>query len=211
MPEATNGSVVDTTTATNHGVNLAANGTKIATEQKTTFDTRTFHWVETKAKKPTRPEDPYTYLAGFGNEHQSEFIPGALPIGQNSPQRCNFGLYAEQITGSSFAADRAHSQRNFMYRRRPAAVHDEYTKVEDNPTLTANFLPTNNVLSPIASQISWSTFKIPNVEEVGEVDFTMGLHTLGGSGNPACVEGFAYHTYGINSSMHNKEIGRAHV
>nr|WP_245659873.1 homogentisate 1,2-dioxygenase [Nocardia gamkensis] len=29
----------------------------------------------------------FAYLSGFGNEHQSEAIPGALPTDQNSPQR----------------------------------------------------------------------------------------------------------------------------
>ncbi|TNY02658.1 homogentisate 1,2-dioxygenase, partial [Escherichia coli] len=32
-----------------------------------------------------------TYLAGFGNQHQSEAVPGALPVGRNSPQRCAHG------------------------------------------------------------------------------------------------------------------------
>ena len=26
------------------------------------------------------------YSSGFGNEHASEALPGALPVGQNSPQ-----------------------------------------------------------------------------------------------------------------------------
>jgi hypothetical protein len=27
------------------------------------------------------------YMSGFGNEHSSEALPGALPVGQNSPQK----------------------------------------------------------------------------------------------------------------------------
>lgn len=27
------------------------------------------------------------YLSGFGNEHSSEAVPGALPHGRNAPQR----------------------------------------------------------------------------------------------------------------------------
>ena len=34
------------------------------------------------------------YLAGFGNQFQSEAVPGALPVGRNSPQRAPQGLYA---------------------------------------------------------------------------------------------------------------------
>ena len=37
------------------------------------------------------------YLNGFGNEHESEALAGALPIGRFSPQRVSYGLYAEQF------------------------------------------------------------------------------------------------------------------
>ena len=43
-----------------------------------------------------------SYLSGFGNEHSSEAVPGALPEGRNSPQRAPLGLYAEQLSGSAF-------------------------------------------------------------------------------------------------------------
>ena len=42
------------------------------------------------------------YLSGFGNEFASEALPGALPEGQNSPQRCPYRLYAEQLSGTPF-------------------------------------------------------------------------------------------------------------
>ncbi|MBU2320307.1 MAG: homogentisate 1,2-dioxygenase, partial [Gammaproteobacteria bacterium] len=45
-----------------------------------------------------------SYLSGFRNYHSTEALAGVLPIGQNSPQRCAFGLYAEQISGSAFTA-----------------------------------------------------------------------------------------------------------
>ena len=37
------------------------------------------------------------YMSGFGNSFETEALPGALPIGRNSPQRCAYGLYAEQL------------------------------------------------------------------------------------------------------------------
>ena len=37
------------------------------------------------------------YMSGFGNEFATEAIPGTLPVGRNSPQRCAYGLYAEQL------------------------------------------------------------------------------------------------------------------
>ncbi|MAX73417.1 MAG: homogentisate 1,2-dioxygenase, partial [Nioella sp.] len=44
------------------------------------------------------------YMPGFGNDFETEAEEGALPIGQNSPQRCPYGLYAEQLSGTPFTA-----------------------------------------------------------------------------------------------------------
>ena len=46
------------------------------------------------------------YLSGFRNHFSTEARPNTLPIGQNSPQRCAYDLYAEQLTGSAFTAPR---------------------------------------------------------------------------------------------------------
>jgi len=32
------------------------------------------------------------YMSGFGNSLETEALPGALPIGRNSPQRCAYAL-----------------------------------------------------------------------------------------------------------------------
>jgi homogentisate 1,2-dioxygenase len=48
------------------------------------------------------------YMSGFGNSFETEALPGALPIGRNSPQRCAYGLYAEQLSGSPFTAPRGY-------------------------------------------------------------------------------------------------------
>lgn len=40
-------------------------------------------------------------MTGFGNEFASEDprCPGSLPKSQNNPQKCPYGLYAEQLSG----------------------------------------------------------------------------------------------------------------
>ena len=53
----------------------------------------------------------YKYQPGFGNHFSSESLPGALPLGQNSPQECAYGLYAEQLSGTAFTVPRSHNQR----------------------------------------------------------------------------------------------------
>ncbi len=67
------------------------------------------------------------YLAGFGNYHASEAISGALPTNQNSPQKCAFGLYAEQLNGSAFTQPRHVNLHSWLYRTLPSVVHQEYT------------------------------------------------------------------------------------
>src|ERR1700709_1793477 len=79
-----------------------------------------------------------TYLSGFGNEFASEALPGALPVGQNSPQKCPYGLYAEQLSGTAFTAPRAANRRSWLYRIRPSAVHEPFLRI-DNGRITSDF------------------------------------------------------------------------
>ena len=70
--------------------------------------------------------DAMNYQSGFGNQFATEAVPGALPVGRNSPQRAPHGLYAELISGSAFTAPRAENQRTWVYRRRPSVVVGGY-------------------------------------------------------------------------------------
>src|SRR5271156_1474568 len=63
------------------------------------------------------------YLAGFGNAHETEAVKGALPQGQNSPQKPPLGLYAEQLSGTPFTAPRNANRRSWLYRILPSAMH----------------------------------------------------------------------------------------
>ena len=53
-------------------------------------------------------------LSGFGNHFASEAVPGALPVGRNSPQRAPEGLYAELLSGTAFTAPRAENRRTWL-------------------------------------------------------------------------------------------------
>src|ERR1700758_1152280 len=63
------------------------------------------------------------YMSGFGNGFETEALPGALPVGRNSPQKCPYGLYAEQLSGSPFTAPRTTNERSWLYRMRPSVRH----------------------------------------------------------------------------------------
>ena len=70
------------------------------------------------------------YQSGFGNEFATEALAGALPEGRNSPQRCPFGLYAEQLSGTAFTAPRGTNRRSWLYRIRPSAQHEPFKRIE---------------------------------------------------------------------------------
>src|SRR5256885_14722098 len=78
------------------------------------------------------------YMSGFGNSFETEALPGALPLGRNSPQKVNYGLYAEQLSGSPFTAPQAANQRTWLYRIRPTVRHTgRFQKVDRGQIRTA--------------------------------------------------------------------------
>lgn len=76
--------------------------------------------VDAKARRPEIKVDSnkaaLDYQPGFGNQFVTEAVAGALPVGRNSPQRPPFGLYAEQLSGTSFTTARAENRRTWTYR-----------------------------------------------------------------------------------------------
>src|ERR1700704_6371520 len=72
-----------------------------------------------------------SYQSGFGNTFSTEALKGALPVGQNSPQRAPQGLYAEVLSGTSFTAPRADNLSSWLYRQRPSAMHAPYKRIDN--------------------------------------------------------------------------------
>ncbi len=135
------------------------------------------------------------YLSGFCNEFQTEALPGALPEFRNSPQRCAYGLYAEQFSGTAFTAPRHSNRRSWLYRIRPAAVHGSYRRLAPH-TLTSAF--DQDLASP--NQLRWDPLPIPK----DAVDFIDGLVTIGGTHSLPSSNGCAVHWYVANRSMHGR-------
>ncbi|MBD5605763.1 MAG: homogentisate 1,2-dioxygenase [Candidatus Eremiobacteraeota bacterium] len=132
------------------------------------------------------------YQTGFGNEFATEAIPGALPVGRNSPQSAPFGLYAEQLSGTAFTAPRAENRRSWLYRIRPACVHLPFERIADGDVV-ARFgdAPTT------PNQLRWDPLPMP----ARPTDFVDGLVTMAGNGDPASKTGCAIHLYAANRSM----------
>lgn len=133
------------------------------------------------------------YFAGFRNHVVTEALPGALPEGQNSPQTCPYGLYAEQLNGSAFTAPREQNLRTWTYRIRPSVAQSGYTH-----------LPSTNLLSaplPAApvdpSQMRWDPLPTPTKA----TDFVDGMFTQAVNGSCATQVGIAVHLYACNQDM----------
>ena len=85
-------------------------------------------------------------MTGFGGHFATEAVSGALPKGRNSPQRPAFGLYAEQLSGSSFTAPRHENRRSWLYRMRPTADHPPFVAYDGAPLFAPG--PVTGPLAP---------------------------------------------------------------
>lgn len=139
---------------------------------------------------------PGDYLSGFGNEFATEAVPGALPVGRNSPQKAPFGLYAEQLSGTAFTVARRENRRSWLYRLRPSANHPAY-KAHPHGLLRSG--PFDEV-PPTPNRLRWS----PQPAPTAPTDFVEGLVTYAGNGDPGTGAGIAIHLYLANRSMTDK-------
>jgi homogentisate 1,2-dioxygenase len=143
------------------------------------------------------------YQSGFGNEFASEALAGALPVGQNSPQRPPFGLYAEVLSGTAFTAPRSSNRRVWMYRMRPSAAHGRYRQIDRALLRGTPF--DEAVTTP--DRLRWDPPALPDGARL--VDFVDGLRTYAGNGDIAAQFGCAVHLYCANASMQRRAFSSA--
>src|SRR6476469_2554359 len=137
------------------------------------------------------------YQSGFGNGFESEALPGALPIGRNSPQRCAFGLYAEQLSGSPFTAPRMSNERSWLYRIRPTVRHwGRFRKVDAGLWLSAPAAPFEVPPGPMR----WDPIPIPQQS----LTLLTGVRTFTTGGDVGSMTGAANHVYLITESMRDE-------
>ena len=151
-------------------------------------------------KPATDTKSPLSYQSGFGNEFASEALPGALPVGRNSPQRCPYGLYAEQISGTAFTAPRHSNRRSWMYRIRPGSMHGAFS--EFSQTRFHNDFGTGPVTP---AQLRWDPRPVPSKP----TDLIDGLFTMAGNGSAESQNGVGIHIYAANQSMQKRFLYNA--
>lgn len=147
-------STVTTPTPSNNGIDLAntqaANAGRGSTvPQYSPMAAATDTTQHTQQLNTQTPNDPLTYTppvplnslladsntvrynTGFHNSHETEAVKGALPVGQNNPQRCPFNLYPEQISGTAFTKGRANNQSSWCYRIMPSVALNQRSIATD--------------------------------------------------------------------------------
>ena len=136
------------------------------------------------------------YQSGFGNQFATEALPGALPVGRNSPQRPPLGLYAELLSGSAFTAPRADNRRSWLYRRQPSVVVDGYTTLSLPLWTTGAASGVNAAPDPLR----WHPVPMP----AEDLDFVDGLRTVVVNGDADAQTGMAAHLAFITRSMQRR-------
>jgi len=135
------------------------------------------------------------YMSGFGNDFETEALPGALPQGQNSPQRCPYGLYAEQLSGTPFTAPRGANARSWLYRMRPSVKHvGRFTRIDVPFWKTAPHIVVHGL--PLG-QLRWDPLPIPNEP----LTFVTGMRTMTTAGDVHTQTGMAAHVFHVTQGM----------
>lgn len=140
------------------------------------------------------------YMPGFGNDFETEALPDALPQGQNSPQKCNYGLYAEQLSGTAFTAPRGQNERTWCYRIRPSVRHTGAFKAIEVPY----WKTAPHVVPDVASlgQYRWDPVPMPAEDE--RLTWITGMRTITTAGDVNIQVGMASHIYLVTASMEDE-------
>ncbi|KAG9251412.1 Homogentisate 1,2-dioxygenase [Emericellopsis atlantica] len=139
--------------------------------------------------------EKYRYQNGFDSHLESSAIDGALPVGQNSPQKPALGLYAEKLSGTAFTAPRHENKQTWLYRILPSCAHPPYAPT---PEATTEQWAKGEELKYIPNQLRWDPF---DHDESKDLDFVSGLKLVAGAGDPVQKQGLGMFIYAAGKSM----------
>ena len=135
------------------------------------------------------------YMPGFGNDFETEALPGALPQGRNSPQKCNYGLYGEQLSGTAFTAPSHQNERTWCYRIRPSVQHTHRFRKITLPYWKSAPCIDPDVIS--LGQYRWDP--VPHSDQ--SLTWLTGMRSMTTAGDVNTQTGMASHIYLVNTSM----------
>ena len=133
------------------------------------------------------------YMPGWANDFETEALPDALPRGMNSPQKCNYGLYGEQLSGTAFTANPP--ERTWSYRIRPSVKHSaRYTRVD-----LPYWKSAPNVVEDVTSLGQYRWDPVPHSD--APLTWLTGMRTMTTAGDVNTQIGMASHIYLVTESM----------
>lgn len=148
-------------------------------------------------RAPSIPGPHGGYTPGFGNDFETEALPGALPQGMNSPQKCNYGLYGEQLSGTAFTAPSARNERTWCYRIRPSVQHTgRFAKIAVPYWKSAPCIDPD-IIS--LGQYRWDPMAVPDEP----LTWITGMRTMTTAGDATTQTGMATHVYLVTQSMND--------
>ncbi|KAK4622449.1 Homogentisate 1,2-dioxygenase [Fulvia fulva] len=136
-------------------------------------------------------KEKYTYFNGLSNYHESEAIPGASPLVNNSPQKPPYGLRTERISGTSFTAPRDQTLQTWMYRAVSSLDHSDFVPYEAAPPAPTNISP---------NAYMWLNF--PAEKDATWLDQKL----LGRNGEPIGKDGCAIWIFNMTADMPEKTV-----
>ena len=135
------------------------------------------------------------YMPGFGNDFETEALPGALPQGRNSPQKVDYGLYGEQLSGTAFTAPGHQNQRTWCYRIRPSVRHQGRFSRIDLPYWKS----APHVIGDVTSLGQYRWDPVPHGD--APLDWLTGMRTMTTAGDVNTQTGMASHVYLVTETM----------
>lgn len=132
---------------------------------------------------------------GYG---RSESVEGALPVGQNSPQKAPYGLYAEKLSGTAFTAPRHENLQTWLYRILPASSHEQF-EARESDTYNKNPGAGSDRTErwyQIPNQLRWDPFDLDET-----VDWVHSLHLVAGAGDPVMKQGIGIYIFAAGKDM----------
>ncbi|WP_378942948.1 homogentisate 1,2-dioxygenase [Paracoccus sp. R86501] len=138
---------------------------------------------------------PPEYMPGFGNDFETEALPGALPQGMNSPQKVAYGLYGEQLSGTAFTAPGHQNERTWCYRIRPSVRHQgRFSRIALPLWKSAP-----HVIKDVTSLGQYRWDPVPHSDE--PLTWLTGMRTMTTAGDVNTQTGMASHVYLVTQSM----------
>lgn len=132
------------------------------------------------------------YLTGFASHWESQALPDALPIGQNSPKKTPYGLYPEQLSGSAFTRPRHANLRSWLYRILPSVKQGDFTKASHS-----GYINEDSHQEAIPNQLRWSPLSAPSKP----IDFVQSWQAIAANGSARNLDGAVIYLYYANQSM----------